>query len=227
MLKYGLWKIVLLFVFLLMICKLLTLLVLHYVSGIAGKMKCVGGLRDNTGQTIKVVLGIERIVIEWSIVLHKVEIIPWSPIMSVGNELLDSHHKALLDIINHINSGVSEGRSVEIFQQEYPRLRQYVQKHFLAEEELMELAGYEYLNEHRESHRRITLRLEEISEKLRDHTEDLNYCEICSFLFSWISIHVMGEDKQYVSALEIINPEVYIKMASKDFCKNYSCGDCI
>ena len=159
--------------------------------------------------------------------MHNVDIIPWSPIMSVGNELLDSHHRVLLDIINKINAGVSSGNSVEIFQQEYPRLREYVIKHFRTEEELMEIAGYVYLKEHRESHRKITTRLNELAEKLKGHSEDLNYCEICSFLFTWISLHVMGEDKDYATAISNIDPEVYIRMANNDFCKNYYCGSCM
>jgi len=130
--------------------------------------------------------------------------IEWTPKFSVGSQVLDQQHKALIAIINELHAAMLRGGLKEDVQKIFLGLVSYTESHFKAEERIMERCGYPHLSAHRLKH-------VEFVQKARDLQADLLAgkftvsMDLLRFLKNWLSEHILGTDQQYVPFL---NPEV-------------------
>lgn len=142
-------------------------------------------------------------------------ILPWSSLMSVGNPLIDQQHRTLLRIVNDVYAGVIFGRSMDIFSDEFPVLMDYVTKHFMVEEMLMEASGYPDYQNHKQQHNQLREKLESIGKKLEQDKDSLDYVKVCNFLSNWLTAHVMAEDQEYKDSIALVGEDVYDRIEEK------------
>lgn len=119
----------------------------------------------------------------------------WKDAYSVGNELLDSQHRQLIELVNQLTgetplSDVLEG------------LRRYAETHFQTEEGLLEAAEYPELEEHQKYHAAFRSWLDDViaahesGGKSAQTRRDIHH-----YLCVWLANHLLVQDKAFESWL--------------------------
>ncbi|CCQ72425.1 bacteriohemerythrin [Magnetospira sp. QH-2] len=78
--------------------------------------------------------------------------IDWNPDFELGDDLIDSQHRQLLDLANFLIDAVDQHKEEQILKQAFDALLLYTQQHFKDEELLFEQRGCSKLEEHRKQH---------------------------------------------------------------------------
>ena len=125
-------------------------------------------------------------------------LISWHNSFSVNNEIIDSQHKKLIDIINHFYEVFKRKGNIEEIEQILAELKDYTKYHFSAEESIMEKAGYPDLEEHKRSHNQLVEKIVDIEKKFLDRKITVNF-EMMTFLRLWLTNHILEEDKLYIN----------------------------
>ncbi|MEI8393856.1 MAG: bacteriohemerythrin [Rhodospirillaceae bacterium] len=126
--------------------------------------------------------------------------IQWTPVMSVGNERLDNDHQVLVELINQLGAAAGDNNrsAVEFVIDE---LVQYTLLHFAREEEMLEQAGYQELNEHRNLHIVLTQQVQTLRTRFLNGLTSHFQGDILEFLADWLTNHILKEDRRYISTL--------------------------
>ncbi len=113
-------------------------------------------------------------------------LIKWNDKFLIGHKSIDKQHKKLFEIAQEANSilEISDINQQEnVLKNVLKELYDYVEYHFLAEEQLMENLSYREIDQHKEIHKRILnelnaltteisyTKLSEIIEKLSDFVQ--------------------------------------------------------
>ena len=115
----------------------------------------------------------------------------WKDAYSVGNALLDSQHKQLIDLVNELN-GDAELAAV------LAGLQRYGDVHFRAEESLLEAVGYPDLEQHRKYHQAFRDWLEGVVEAHRSGGDAaVARQDIHNYLCVWLANHLLVYDKAF------------------------------
>ena len=119
-----------------------------------------------------------------------------------GIEMVDDEHRRLFEIIAETKDVIDS----EFLADKYDhimnllnQLREYTEFHFKDEEVLMEKIGYPRLEVQKRAHAAFVERLVEIDFKDLDNMDDNQQeylLELIQFLVSWLSNHILGEDKK-------------------------------
>lgn len=119
-----------------------------------------------------------------------------------GIEMVDDEHRRLFEIIAETKDVIDS----EFLADKYDhimnlldQLREYTEFHFKDEEVLMEKIGYPGLEVQKRAHAAFVERLVEIDFKDLDNMDDNQQeylLELIQFLVSWLSNHILGEDKK-------------------------------
>ena len=119
-----------------------------------------------------------------------------------GIEMVDDEHRRLFEIIAETKDVIDS----EFLADKYDhimnlldQLREYTEFHFKDEEVLMEKIGYPGLKVQKRAHAAFVERLVEIDFKDLDNMDDNQQeylLELIQFLVSWLSNHILGEDKK-------------------------------
>lgn len=125
------------------------------------------------------------------------DFILWDDKYKVGVEVVDSQHKQLFDLINELYKAFNEGHAQERITKVMDGLVKYTGYHFREEEALMEQAGYPDLEAHKEKHRKLVAQVMNYQRQLNEG--ELDDGALLKFLKEWLSNHIMGVDKFYVS----------------------------
>lgn len=132
-------------------------------------------------------------------------VMEWTPKMSVGLAELDDDHKQLIRVINQLGSDYkSEDRRAAI-RQSLVALRRYAEFHFAREEKVMMACAYAHLEEHQGEHRDFVQRIQELTRQFDSDPDDMAEIvneELMNFLRDWLTQHIMIEDKAYGSTIE-------------------------
>lgn len=125
----------------------------------------------------------------------------WTPIYSVGIDILDRQHQGLFAVItelqNELASSVADGGVARCLD----RLRRYTREHFATEEALMAAAAYPQLASHRAQHAALCRRLDELGERLGADDPAVRD-DLYFFLVSdWLATHILGADHGYRDCL--------------------------
>ena len=121
----------------------------------------------------------------------------WSEKLSVGHPVLDAHHRHLFELAHRaiaLGAGTIDRDAVRALLDE---LIGYTAYHFDEEERLMALAGFPFLDLHRDSHRGIVLRLHDLSDSTADRPLAVVVVETAQFLAAWLVHHIEIEDFDY------------------------------
>ncbi|MDX2370835.1 MAG: bacteriohemerythrin [Colwellia sp.] len=122
------------------------------------------------------------------------EDIQWLPEYSVGNKEMDEQHKVLFIMINDFFHQENKEAVVKLFQS----LTTYVNLHFKAEENLLRQINYPKTAEHIIKHNELTDKFHLLEQKLDNYNIDLHH-KISTFLYNWLTSHILKSDMDYKS----------------------------
>lgn len=132
--------------------------------------------------------------------------IEWSQNMSVGSDVLDGHHKMIIDCLNSLHPLIgASGKEAEI-QAVLARLESFVLIHFSEEEQCMKQVGYPDWRNHKEQHDRMYDLVFGMKSEV-EHGRPLDAKHLFDIVYNWLIQHILGEDKKY---------EVYLTNPKKD-----------
>ena len=117
----------------------------------------------------------------------------WREQLSVGNDLIDSDHKCLIEIINLAEHSLKSNDREELTAA-LDRLSRYARVHFAREEKIAGAVGYAHTSHEHESHEGLLRKLEQLKLEIgEDWTESAGE-HFSAFLRNWMMNHVIKED---------------------------------
>ena len=134
------------------------------------------------------------------------QVVEWTPGMSVGSDTLDGHHRMIIDALNRLGPLIGQGgRDAEI-RDVLATLEEFVLVHFSEEEQQMRAAGYPDWRAHKELHDRMYDVVFALKSDV-EHGRVPEAAKLRELLNDWLVSHILGEDRKYVSYLEHPDPE--------------------
>jgi hemerythrin len=120
----------------------------------------------------------------------------WREQLSVGNDVIDSDHRHLIDIINRVEQSLS-AKSRRDLAVVLESLSRYASEHFAREEKIADAAGYAQVPHLSEAHKGLIAELErtkaEFSQMTQDWSPDVAD-RFVKLLRNWLVDHVVKED---------------------------------
>lgn len=123
-------------------------------------------------------------------------IIEWTDELNVGIQEIDEQHKVLVNLINELYGAMIKGGTKETNGEILNRLVDYTKTHFIVEESLMRILGYEDYDAHKKRHDDFVGQLGELK-RTYDQGQAHISMELMNFLKDWLSGHIMKTDKEY------------------------------
>lgn len=124
--------------------------------------------------------------------------IQWTPSFSVGNAVLDTDHRKLIDILNKIYDAWMVNSSPVELGCFFDDLLDYTDGHFIREESKLSSRDYADLDHHHAAHERLRELVHAFrSRHLAGHRADNLTEEMAKFLKSWLLDHILEEDMKY------------------------------
>jgi len=137
----------------------------------------------------------------------------WTEEMSVGVELLDADHRALINWINQLES-ISEEATRDIHWDDWFRkLNNYIRFHFSREEKVMETCGFQELVDHRQEHLRFEQEVAALREHCHPGMEVSLVARLLELLRYWLKDHILVSDRKYVRYVAL-DPKLARQVAS-------------
>lgn len=127
----------------------------------------------------------------------------WKAECRMGDDNIDSQHRLLYAIANELLEIADPTSQEHEIKYLLMHLKDYVDKHFMYEEQFMENNKYPYLSDHKQKHSKIVGEIKEAIQnaksffQLKDNIEDL--------VSSWIQTHIMIEDKRFFNWYRLHN----------------------
>ncbi len=153
----------------------------------------------------------------------------WSEKLEIGDPMVDSEHRYLVQLINNLHQQYEVGRLSGSLAKVFTHLAKYVNGHFKNEEALMASIGYPELEEHKKQHRQLVEQAIELSEKYIDGEDSVTE-ETIAFLKDWAVNHITGSDMKIRAFLkgarppELTDTPAFADPAGADFKKCTLCG---
>lgn len=119
----------------------------------------------------------------------------WDPTLETGNELVDSQHKELFNIINELHDSIVDREDHEIQAAILARLMSYAEHHFTDEEALMRSIFYPGLTEQKAMHKAFKAEARELSNEYTSG-KTLLPITLAIFLHDWLVKHIRIEDRK-------------------------------
>jgi hemerythrin len=123
-------------------------------------------------------------------------LVEWEPKYSVGIAAIDTQHKNLIDIVNQLHEAMRTGKANQELNQVLDRLVEYTNTHFRAEELLLQTNGYPTLTDHKKIHASMVGQISELKTKMQKSSIGMSVT-VSNFLKTWLTDHIMVEDKKY------------------------------
>lgn len=124
-------------------------------------------------------------------------LLAWSEAYAVGNAMLDSDHRILMDLINQLHDATETGQSRAVVSTVVSVLVEYTEHHFRREEAVLAAANYPHLDAHRQSHHALEEKVRAIRDRWNAGERSALDDEVMSFLKRWLTEHILGADKSY------------------------------
>jgi hemerythrin-like metal-binding protein len=120
----------------------------------------------------------------------------WKSEYSIGVFIIDEQHKVLVQLLNDLGGLRSENsKNPESKSSILQRLDAYTKVHFITEEELMRIYGFEDLENHRKLHAKFSEKVESFCNFYHDDKMFL-FDNVFNYLEGWLIKHIQGEDKK-------------------------------
>jgi hemerythrin-like metal-binding protein len=126
----------------------------------------------------------------------------WSETMSVGVELLDSDHKALIQLINRLHKALEDDADPSQLKDVFAKLALYVERHFEREEQVMKACGYPETSQHQEEHRRFAENMRYQRDRYFGAGERGVGEDLLVSLKDWLNHHILIQDMAYKPYVE-------------------------
>lgn len=123
--------------------------------------------------------------------------VEWRDAMNVGDDVIDSDHRHLVDMINDFEKAVAGQIDHKKLGRVLMGLVEYTGEHFKREEDIQLRVGYPYFESHRRSHRDVLKQLVEFVQKYtqaRGHLRDDMVRGLGKFLREWLLDHIIQSD---------------------------------
>ncbi|OGG93264.1 MAG: hypothetical protein A2527_13530 [Candidatus Lambdaproteobacteria bacterium RIFOXYD2_FULL_50_16] len=133
--------------------------------------------------------------------MHIPDLIDWGPRFELGIDSIDQQHRALVNMINALQTAMAFGDSRPLLDQLFTDLAAYANSHFAFEHELLESVQFPGLREHLTKHERYKNRLQSLKEEFLGKKSFLISTKVKEFLREWFYQHVLVEDAQFASYL--------------------------
>jgi hemerythrin len=119
--------------------------------------------------------------------------IQWREQFCVGNDLIDSDHQYLLEIINKAELALKANQLAQL-PPLLDELAHYGQLHFQREEGVAKAVGYPNAEQLHVSHEALVDKLKTVRSELSDTWTDEAITHFTTFLRDWLINHVIKED---------------------------------
>ena len=129
----------------------------------------------------------------------------WRDQLSVGNDLIDTDHQHLIDIINLAEASLRV-KDTERIAGTLAELAKYSRTHFVREEQVAAGVGYPGVAQLHQSHSALLERLQTTSDKVSDDWSPALIDEFTTFLRDWFINHVIKEDMLMKPYLKKFSP---------------------
>ncbi len=124
----------------------------------------------------------------------------WKDKYSVGIGSLDGDHRKLLNLINTFQTAMHYNMGGMFEKEAFNDVVAYTKYHFEREEKMMQEVGYADLEAHKDIHRAMIAKINELSLRY-DKGEHGILEETSLFLKDWLIEHINGTDKDYSSLM--------------------------
>lgn len=125
--------------------------------------------------------------------------VTWSERMSVGVPLLDSDHKTLIGLINHLQRSIGDDEEHASVGSVLQALEEYAAHHFAREEAMMDVCRYPLLPRHHGTHAEFTRKVRDLKDRYDQDQTGVRARECLAFLNSWLIDHICTTDMNYRS----------------------------
>lgn len=124
--------------------------------------------------------------------------IEWSDKLSINVADVDNQHKKLIAMINELFDAMKTGKTNDVIRPILEGMVSYAKDHFAYEERFFSQYGYPSTAEHVAEHKKF---IDQLNQFIRDFKEGklTLSLDLLNFLKSWLSGHILGTDKKYVS----------------------------
>ena len=126
--------------------------------------------------------------------------IQWNNLYITDIELVDEHHQKLFSLVNSLYRGVFECQDLTeercLTKSILAELKDYIDYHFTAEEQLMSKYNYPEYIQHLEEHNLFRREIASLSEQLDAGKFALSF-PMFEFLRNWLTNHILISDKKY------------------------------
>jgi len=130
----------------------------------------------------------------------------WTENMSVGSEIVDSDHRALIGLINKV-ADIADAIGEETVADVLDGLIAYVEFHFAREEKMMAAAGFAGVEAHGAEHAGFTDHVYQLRREFEIDETSVDAGALSDYLKNWLNHHIMIQDMAYKGDFAG-NPEV-------------------
>lgn len=134
----------------------------------------------------------------------------WNESFSVGNDLLDSDHKILFNLVNQLQDAIETGQSRDVVGSVVNVLAEYVEHHFRHEEALMARARFPDIAAHQSQHRRLEDEVRDVRDRWLAGDRRAIGEEVLAFIRKWLTEHILVADKSYGPWVRALGPDAGI-----------------
>jgi hemerythrin len=126
--------------------------------------------------------------------------IDWTDKYTVGIKEIDAQHQRLVSMINTLHDAMKGGKGKDVVQPILNDLLAYTKTHFAHEEELFKQHGYPSRDGHEKIHKSLAQQVVDLRGKV-DGGSKILAVELMDFMKTWLTSHIMSEDKKYAPFL--------------------------
>ncbi len=120
---------------------------------------------------------------------------PWEESLSVGIDVIDEHHRYLIDLINDLHEVVTDKRGARQVARVVKALDAYAKVHFRSEEQMMEHCEYSGLQRQKQHHQAFEEKIREFYEELHANPLVAQF-DVLEYMRNWLVNHIKVEDAQ-------------------------------
>ena len=130
----------------------------------------------------------------------------WREQFSVGNDVIDSDHKRLIEIINMVEQSL-ETKNRSNLTLALGSLSQYSKAHFVREEKIASAAGYMQVTDLHQSHKTLLIKLDQVKQEIGEEWTASSVEHFTALLRDWLVDHVIKEDLLMKPVLKKLSPK--------------------
>ncbi len=133
--------------------------------------------------------------------------VAWNESYRVGNTLLDSDHRILLDLMAQLYDAMETGQSRDVIGSVVGVLAEYVGHHFRREEAIMKAAGFPDLDRHRTEHHDLERQVVDVRDRYQAGERGVLGQDVVDLLKNWLTEHILVSDNSYKPWVERVDSD--------------------